>query len=43
MTATANGQEQGDYINCPISRAEYEAFVAAPLAAPHPTKEFEQS
>jgi methylenetetrahydrofolate--tRNA-(uracil-5-)-methyltransferase len=37
------GQEQGDYINCPLNRDEYEAFVAALLAAPRiPLKEFEQ-
>ncbi len=37
------GQDQGDYINCPLNRAEYEAFVEALLAAPRiPLKEFEQ-
>ena len=28
------GQEEGDYINCPLNRAEYEAFVEAVCAAP---------
>ncbi len=43
-TATANpDRSKADYINCPLSRAEYEAFVAALLAAPRiPLKEFEQ-
>ncbi len=37
------GAEQGDYINCPLNREEYEAFVAALLAAPEiELKEFEQ-
>lgn len=37
------GQDTGDYINCPLNREEYEAFVAALLAAPRiPLKEFEQ-
>jgi methylenetetrahydrofolate--tRNA-(uracil-5-)-methyltransferase len=28
------GQDEGDYINCPMNRAEYEAFVQALLEAP---------
>lgn len=28
------GQDEGDYINCPLNKAEYEAFVQALLAAP---------
>ncbi|MDQ3250493.1 MAG: methylenetetrahydrofolate--tRNA-(uracil(54)-C(5))-methyltransferase (FADH(2)-oxidizing) TrmFO, partial [Chloroflexota bacterium] len=28
------GQEEGDYINCPMNREEYERFVNAVLAAP---------
>jgi methylenetetrahydrofolate--tRNA-(uracil-5-)-methyltransferase len=28
------GHEEGDYINCPFTKEEYEAFVAAVLAAP---------
>jgi methylenetetrahydrofolate--tRNA-(uracil-5-)-methyltransferase len=28
------GQDEGDYINCPLNKAEYETFVAAVLAAP---------
>ncbi len=28
------GHEDGDYINCPFTKEEYEAFVAAVLAAP---------
>lgn len=34
--------EEGDYINCPCNKMEYEAFVAALLRAPvNPIKEFE--
>jgi methylenetetrahydrofolate--tRNA-(uracil-5-)-methyltransferase len=41
------GQEEGDYINCPMNREEYEAFVAALLEAPKielkaPDKELER-
>jgi methylenetetrahydrofolate--tRNA-(uracil-5-)-methyltransferase len=37
------GQEEGDYINCPLNKEEYEAFVAAVLAAPKiQLKEFEK-
>lgn len=37
------GQEEGDYINCPLNREEYEAFVEAVLAAPKiQLKEFEK-
>lgn len=37
------GQEEGDYINCPLNKEEYEAFVTAVLAAPKiQLKEFEQ-
>jgi methylenetetrahydrofolate--tRNA-(uracil-5-)-methyltransferase len=37
------GQEEGDYINCPLNREEYEAFVNALLAAPKiQLKEFEK-
>jgi methylenetetrahydrofolate--tRNA-(uracil-5-)-methyltransferase len=36
-------QEEGDYINCPMSQGEYEAFVDALLAAEvTPLREFEQ-
>lgn len=28
------GQDEGDYINCPFNKAEYDAFVEAALAAP---------
>jgi methylenetetrahydrofolate--tRNA-(uracil-5-)-methyltransferase len=28
------GQDEGDYINCPMNKEEYEAFVNAVLAAP---------
>jgi methylenetetrahydrofolate--tRNA-(uracil-5-)-methyltransferase len=31
---SAPDQAEGDYINCPLNKAEYEAFVAALLAAP---------
>jgi methylenetetrahydrofolate--tRNA-(uracil-5-)-methyltransferase len=37
------GHEDGDYINCPLNKEEYEAFVAAVLAAPKiQLKEFEK-
>jgi methylenetetrahydrofolate--tRNA-(uracil-5-)-methyltransferase len=37
------GPEEGDYINCPLNREEYEAFVAAVVAAPKlQLKEFEK-
>jgi methylenetetrahydrofolate--tRNA-(uracil-5-)-methyltransferase len=37
------GDEEGDYINCPLDRAEYEAFVRAVCDAPKlQLKEFEQ-
>jgi methylenetetrahydrofolate--tRNA-(uracil-5-)-methyltransferase len=37
------GQEDGDYINCPLNREEYEAFVQAVQAAPKiQLKEFEK-
>ncbi len=37
-------QEAGDYINCPMDRAEYEAFVDALLEAERiPLKSFEQA
>jgi len=37
-------QEAGDYINCPLDRAEYEAFVDALLEAERiPLKSFEQA
>jgi methylenetetrahydrofolate--tRNA-(uracil-5-)-methyltransferase len=37
------GQEEGDYINCPLDKEEYEAFVEAVRAAPKiQLKEFEQ-
>jgi methylenetetrahydrofolate--tRNA-(uracil-5-)-methyltransferase len=40
---SALGQEEGDYINCPLNEAEYTAFVEALLAAERiPLKEFEQ-
>jgi methylenetetrahydrofolate--tRNA-(uracil-5-)-methyltransferase len=36
-------QAEGDYINCPMNKEEYDAFVAALLAAERaPIKEFEQ-
>jgi methylenetetrahydrofolate--tRNA-(uracil-5-)-methyltransferase len=31
---SALGQDEGDYINCPLNREEYERFVTAVLAAP---------
>ncbi len=31
---SGQGEETGDYINCPLNREEYAAFVAALLAAP---------
>jgi len=38
----AGEQEDGDYINCPFSKEEYEAFVAALLSAERiPLREFE--
>jgi methylenetetrahydrofolate--tRNA-(uracil-5-)-methyltransferase len=37
------GHEEGDYINCPLNREEYAAFVAAVQAAPKiQLKEFEK-
>jgi methylenetetrahydrofolate--tRNA-(uracil-5-)-methyltransferase len=37
------GHEEGDYINCPLNKEEYDAFVAAVLAAPKiQLKEFEK-
>lgn len=40
---SALGQEEGDYINCPLNRAEYEAFVQAVRDAPKiQLKEFEK-
>ena len=37
------GTEEGDYINCPLNREEYEAFVAAVVGAPKiQLKEFEK-
>lgn len=37
------GQEEGDYINCPLNREEYEAFVTAVNDAPKTQlKEFEK-
>jgi methylenetetrahydrofolate--tRNA-(uracil-5-)-methyltransferase len=36
-------QDEGDYVNCPLDRAEYEAFVAALVAAERiPLRDFEQ-
>ena len=32
--SSMDGPEEGDYINCPLNKAEYEAFVNALLAAP---------
>ena len=32
--AGEGGTEEGDYLNCPLNRTEYEAFVDALLAAP---------
>ncbi len=45
--STGAGQEQGDYINCPLNRDEYARFVQAVLAAPKielkaPDKELER-
>lgn len=41
--ADATPREEGDYINCPFDKAEYEAFVNAVVAAPKtPLKEFEK-
>ena len=31
---SAQGQDEGDYINCPLNQEEYERFVQALLAAP---------
>ena len=40
---SALGQEEGDYINCPLNPAEYTAFVEAVRAAPKiQLKEFEK-
>ncbi|MBX3013519.1 MAG: methylenetetrahydrofolate--tRNA-(uracil(54)-C(5))-methyltransferase (FADH(2)-oxidizing) TrmFO [Caldilineaceae bacterium] len=44
---SALGQEEGDYINCPFTKDEYEAFVNAVLEAPKlelktPDKELER-
>ncbi|HXF61261.1 MAG TPA: methylenetetrahydrofolate--tRNA-(uracil(54)-C(5))-methyltransferase (FADH(2)-oxidizing) TrmFO [Caldilineaceae bacterium] len=40
---SALGQDEGDYINCPLNREEYEAFVHAVRAAPKiQLKEFEK-
>ena len=41
------GQDEGDYINCPLNKEEYEAFVNAVVAAPKmelktPDKELER-
>ena len=41
--ADATPREEGDYINCPFNKAEYEAFVNAVVAAPKTQlKEFEK-
>jgi methylenetetrahydrofolate--tRNA-(uracil-5-)-methyltransferase len=41
--ATAPAEDEGDYINCPFTKAEYEAFVEAVLAAPKTElREFEK-
>jgi len=32
--SSMDGPEEGDYINCPLNKVEYEAFVGALLAAP---------
>ena len=32
--SSMDGPEEGDYINCPFNKAEYEAFVAALLESP---------
>ncbi len=32
--SSMDGPEEGDYINCPLNKAEYEAFVAALLESP---------
>ena len=34
IAAATCGHEDGDYINCPLNREEYEAFVTALLEAP---------
>ena len=44
---SALGQDEGDYINCPLNKEEYEAFVNAVVAAPKmelktPDKELER-
>jgi methylenetetrahydrofolate--tRNA-(uracil-5-)-methyltransferase len=40
---SALGQDEGDYINCPLNREEYERFVTAVLAAPKTQlREFEK-
>ncbi|RIK41194.1 MAG: methylenetetrahydrofolate--tRNA-(uracil(54)-C(5))-methyltransferase (FADH(2)-oxidizing) TrmFO [Chloroflexi bacterium] len=41
--AAAQTEDQGDYINCPFDKTQYEAFVAAVLAAPKiELREFEK-
>ena len=41
--SSPNGHEEGDYINCPLNKEEYEAFVEAVLAAPKmELKDFEK-
>lgn len=42
-TTTSGGEDTGDYINCPMSKEEYHAFVDAVLAAPKTQlREFEK-
>jgi methylenetetrahydrofolate--tRNA-(uracil-5-)-methyltransferase len=40
---SGSGQDEGDYLNCPLNKDEYEEFVAAVVAAPKTQlREFEQ-
>ena len=40
---TEEGESDGDYINCPLNKAEYKAFVEALIAAPsEPIHQFER-
>jgi methylenetetrahydrofolate--tRNA-(uracil-5-)-methyltransferase len=42
FAATRRGEGEGHYLNCPMTREEYEAFVAAVVAAdPFPRRDFE--
>lgn len=44
FSASRYGKGEGDYLNCPMNREEYEAFYAALIAAEaHPLKDFEKA